>query len=107
MILYFRTILEDIGIPQHNATVMYKDNRGALHMASAQQLSNRTLHIDITAFKFTDWVEHDLITLHSILTPDNCADNMTKAVLKITLLSTYSYAHGKEITTTCHKAKHT
>ena len=82
MILYFRTLLDDLGIPQEEATVMYEDNRGALFMANAQQPSNRTRHIDIKTFALTDWVEQDLITLVDILTLENCADHMTKALPK-------------------------
>jgi deoxyuridine 5'-triphosphate nucleotidohydrolase len=82
MILYFCTLLDDLGIPQEEATVMYEDNRGALFMANAQQPSSRTRHIDIKTFALTDWVEQDLITLVDILTSENCADHMTKALTK-------------------------
>jgi hypothetical protein len=37
LILFFRSILEDLGMEQQNATVLYKDNNGALMMANAQQ----------------------------------------------------------------------
>jgi hypothetical protein len=37
MILFFRSILEDLGLEQQNATVLYEDNNGALLMANAQQ----------------------------------------------------------------------
>lgn len=47
MILYFCSLLEDLGHPQQDATVMFEDNRGALFMANAQQASTRTRHIDI------------------------------------------------------------
>lgn len=57
MILYFRSLLYDLGQPQHQATVMYEDNRGALYMANAQQTSTRTRHIDIKHFALVDWVE--------------------------------------------------
>lgn len=80
MILYCRTTLEDLGISQYHTTIMYEDNRGALHMANAQQPTNRTQHIDIKTFPLTDWVERDLITLKTIL--DNCADHLTKALPK-------------------------
>ena len=83
MILYFRTLLEDLGLSQEDATVMFEDNRGALYMANAQQPSNRTRHIDIKMFALTDWVERDLITLVDIVTSDNCADHMTKALPKV------------------------
>ncbi len=82
MILYFCTLLDDLGIPQEEATVMYEDNRGALFMANAQQPSNRTRRIDIKTFALTDWVEQDLMQLMDILTSENCADHLTKALPK-------------------------
>jgi hypothetical protein len=83
MILYFRSLLEDLGQPQHNATVMFEDNRGALFMANAQQASTRTRHIDIKHFALVDWVEQDLMILEEIKTAENSADAMTKATAKI------------------------
>lgn len=37
MILYFCSILDQLHIPQHEATTIYEDNRGALFMANTQQ----------------------------------------------------------------------
>ncbi len=37
LILFFRSILDDLGLEQKNATVLYEDNNGALLMANAQQ----------------------------------------------------------------------
>jgi hypothetical protein len=82
MILYDLTLLEDLGIPQTDATFMYEDNQGALYMANTQQPSGRTCHIDIKTFVLSDWVEQDLITLRDIQTSDNCADHLTKALPK-------------------------
>ena len=78
-ILYVRSLLEQIGIPQHNATILYEDNQGALLMAKSQQPTRRTRHMDIKAFAIQDWVERDLIILQRINTSDNEADSMTKA----------------------------
>ena len=39
-ILYVQSILEQIGIPQHHAAILYEDNQGALVlMANAQKPS--------------------------------------------------------------------
>ena len=78
MILFFRSILEDLGIPQEEATVLYEDNNGALMMANAQQPTKRTRHMDIKLFSLLDWVERDLTILKDISTHDNAADAMTK-----------------------------
>jgi hypothetical protein len=47
-ILYVRSILDQLGIPQDAATpVLYKDNQGALLLTNAQQPTKRTRHMDI------------------------------------------------------------
>jgi hypothetical protein len=78
MILFFRSILEDLGIPQEEVTVLYEDNNGALMMANAQQPMRRTRHLDIKHFSLLDWVEKDLSILKAISTHDNASDAMTK-----------------------------
>ena len=82
MCLYFRSILDDLGIPQHDVTVIYEDNRGALFMANAQQTSSRSRHIDFHEFALVQWVEQDLLLLKAIHLGDNCADALTKALAK-------------------------
>ena len=82
MSLYFRSLLDDLGIPQYDATIIYEDNRGALFMANAQQASSRTRHIDIREFALVQWVEQDLLLLAAIQTNDNCSDALTKALAK-------------------------
>jgi hypothetical protein len=82
MILFFRSLLQDAGLEQTDATVMFEDNNGALLMANAQQPTKRTQHIDIKHFALLDWVEGDLVILHAISTHDNAADAMTKTLTK-------------------------
>ena len=78
IILFFRSIFQDLGIPQEDATILYEDNTGALLMANAQQPTKRTRHMDIKHFSLVDWVERDLLLLQDISTHDNAADAMTK-----------------------------
>ena len=59
IILFLRSFLEDLGIPQEEATVLHEDNAGALLMANAQQPTRRTRHMDIKHFSLLDWVERD------------------------------------------------
>lgn len=82
VILFFRSILEDLGIPQDHATVLYEDNMGALLMANAKQPTRRTRHMDIKHFSLLDWVERDLVLLQTVTTHDNAADAMTKFLPK-------------------------
>lgn len=94
MILYLRTILEQIGLEQEKAMIIYKDNQGALLMAKAAQLTKHTKHIDIKHFALQQWVENDLLDFKCISTQhDNSADALTKATLR-----TLFYWHMNHIT---------
>jgi hypothetical protein len=78
MILFIRSILWDLGIPQQAATVMYEDNDACTAMANAQKPTTRTRHMDIRYFALADWVERDLMVLQRVHTSINMADHMTK-----------------------------
>ena len=93
-ILYVRSILDQIGLPQAAATVLYEDNQGALLMANAQQPTKRTRHMDIKTFAIQDWVERDLLRLQRICTTDNYADVMTKATGRILFHRHMNYIMG-------------
>jgi hypothetical protein len=82
MILYFRSLLADLGVEQKQATVLFEDNNGALLMAIAQQPTRRTRHMDIKKFALLEWVEQDLIILADIKTAENAADGLTKPLAK-------------------------
>ncbi len=82
MILYFRSLLADLGVEQKQATVLFQDNNGALLMANAQQPTRRTGHMDIKKFALLEWVEQDLIILADIKTAENAADGLTKPLAK-------------------------
>ena len=94
-ILYVRSILEQIGLPQHHTTILYEDNQGALLMANAQQPTKRTRHMDIKHFVLQDWVLQDLIHLKRITTADNYADVMTKATGRTLFYRHMNYILGK------------
>ena len=42
MILFVRSIMWDLGIPQQAASILYEDNDAATAMANAQKPTNRT-----------------------------------------------------------------
>ena len=94
-ILYLRTILEEIGIHQKHATVLYEDNQGALLMANAQRPTKRTRHMEIKHFALQEWVLKDLLTLKRIDTKDNYSDVMTKATARVLFHRHMNYIMGK------------
>ena len=78
MALYLRSILDELHIPQHYATVLYEDNRGALLMANAAQPTKQSRHIDIRNYALLDWVERDLVSLEDVASGLNSSDILTK-----------------------------
>ena len=80
MVLYVRSILDELGLDVVDATPMHIDNAGARMMANAQKPTRRTRHLDIRYFALTEWTERDLIFLKPISTSDNNSDALTKAL---------------------------
>ena len=83
MILFIRSILWDLNIPQEAATLLYEDNDGCTAMGNAQKPTPRTRHIDIKYFSLCEWVERDLILLDRINTSINMSDHLTKSLQPI------------------------
>ena len=60
VILYMRSILDDIGISQDSATTLFEDNQGALLMVNSGEPTKRTRHMDTKYFALQHLVELDL-----------------------------------------------
>ena len=84
--------MQEIGLEQTQASILYEDNQGALLMAQAGQPTRRTKHIDIKHFAIQQWVEQDLLTFKRINTADNPADSLTKSTPR-----TLFYRHNEHI----------
>ncbi len=82
MILFVRSILWDLGIPQEAATVLYEDNDACTVMGNAQKPTPHTRHIDIKYFSICEWIECDLMILERIDTTINMSDHFTKGLLR-------------------------
>jgi hypothetical protein len=80
MILFIRSVLWDLDIPQEAATLLYKDNDACTAMANAQKSTPRTRHMDIKYFSLSEWVKRDLMLLERIDTSINLADHFTKSL---------------------------
>lgn len=106
MILFFRSILADLGIKQPHATILYEDNHGALLMANAQQPTRRTRHLDIKKFALLDWVEQDLLILRNITTSDNAADTFTKSLGKQLFYRHIDTIMGRRVPTLLRSNQH-
>ena len=80
MILFVRSVMWDLGIPQVAASLIYEDNDAATKMANARKPTPRTRHMDIKYHALCEWVEQDLMTLERIDTSQNLADHFTKSL---------------------------
>ena len=78
ILLYVRSVLWDLGVPQHAASILYEDNDACTAMAMAQKPTPRTRHMDIKYQVICEWVERDLLHLKRIHTSINLADLFTK-----------------------------
>ena len=95
MILYVRSVLYDLQIPQDAASVAYEDNDGATAMANAGKPTTRTRHMDIRYFLLCEWVERDLIILKRVSTHQNMADHFTKGLSQILFYRHVDYIMGR------------
>lgn len=95
MMLYIRSILWDLGIPQHSASYLYEDNDACTAMAMAQKPTPRTRHMDIKFYALCEWVERDLIRLERIDTTINLADHFTKSLSPILFRRHTDYIMGR------------
>ena len=78
IILYARSIMWDLSVPQLTATIAYEDNDACTSMANARRPTSRTRHVDIKWHVLCQWIEQDLIKLERIPTALNIADIFTK-----------------------------
>jgi hypothetical protein len=78
MVLYVRSILWDLNVPQEAASQLYKDNDVCTAMANVQKPTSCTRHMDIRYHVLCKWVEWDLIVLECVDTMINEADHFKK-----------------------------
>ena len=83
MILYARSLLQDLGFAQSTPTQLHVDNTGTLFMIDAQAPTKRTRHVDIRYFALLDWSNTGQLSAHPIPTDLVISDGMTKALGRI------------------------
>ena len=94
MLLYTRSILYDLLIPQVAASMIYEDNDAATAIANAGKPTTRTRHMDVRYFSICDWVERDLLLLTRVDTSQNLADHFTKSLPRILFWRHNDYIMG-------------
>jgi hypothetical protein len=97
VILYVRSILDEIQVPQEDTTSLFIDNNGAMMMGNVQQPTRQTRHLELKKFALLDWITHDLVLMKWISTNDNCSDAMTKQIGKQLFYQHFDYIMGQMI----------
>jgi hypothetical protein len=77
-VLCLRSLLSDTGLLQDFPTETRADDRGATQMATAQQPTRRTRHIDMKQLVVLQWSDEDLISFTDCPSALLTADSMTK-----------------------------
>ena len=83
-IAWFREILKDIGIIQNNATPLFCDNQGAIHLSKNPENHKRTKHIDVQYHYVRKCQAEGIISIQYIPTTKQMADIFTKALPRTT-----------------------
>ena len=91
MLLYCRSIMWDVGIPQCAATIGYEDNNVCTAMAIAQKPTPRTQNIDIKYHVICQWVEQDLMKLVRVAPALNVAVIFTNQLEPLLFRRHYDY----------------
>ena len=93
-LLYVRSLLWDLDVPQEAASRIYEDNDACTAMANAQKLTSCTRHMDIRYNVLCEWVERDLIVLERVDTTINEADHFTKLLSRVLFHRHIDYIMG-------------
>jgi Reverse transcriptase (RNA-dependent DNA polymerase) len=93
--LYIRSILDEMGFPQHDPTPIQADNRGARQLSNAQQPTRRTRHIEIKELVILYWVDTDQIKYTAVDTELNPSDALTKPTGRIKFHAHFDILMGK------------
>jgi hypothetical protein len=80
MILFIRSVLWDLDVPQEAATVLYEDNDATTVMGNEQKPTPCTQHMDIKTFSLCKWVDRDLMHMERIDTSINMDDHLMKGL---------------------------
>ena len=78
-------MLDELGIDQQFASIIYEDNKGVIDIVKSGEPTKRIRYTDAKHFIVLNWVETDLLEVIKISTQDNLSDVLTKALPKALL----------------------
>ena len=77
-LLEFRYLLEDIGFPQLQPTVIYEDNMSAINLAVSPHITRKSRHIHTRHHFIRDLISQKLAVVRHLATEEMLADFFTK-----------------------------
>jgi transposase InsO family protein len=79
-IMFLRNLLEHLGYPQQEPTVLKCDSQSAQAILAGEGVTNRTKHIDIRHHWIREQLVNNTINVEYVASAENKADIMTKAL---------------------------
>jgi hypothetical protein len=76
--VYFRRLLDELGLAQDGATPLHVDNSGAVELSRDRKSCNRSRHIDRRFFKVRELEAAGEVSVTYVPTANNHADVLTK-----------------------------
>lgn len=96
--VHLRSLLEDAGYKQGEATVVFEDNQGCIGLAKNPVVSQRSKHIDLRKHYIRDLVADGVVVLEAVATQHQLADMMTKPLHAPRLMLLRNKVHGYDST---------
>jgi hypothetical protein len=78
IIMWLRQLLSELGFPPKSPTILYEDNKSAIHIVNNGNDKGRTKHMDIRYHLVRDLVKDNIISVTYKPTEDMVADIITK-----------------------------
>ena len=76
--MWFRSILNEIGLPRQEPTIIYEDISGAIELVSNSLVSKRLKHVHIRLCFVNHAIEQKVVVAIKVPTAGNLADIFTK-----------------------------
>ncbi|KAL7540175.1 hypothetical protein ACHAWF_006612 [Thalassiosira exigua] len=95
MMLYVRSVMDDLCILQGAASLLYEDNDACAAIGNAQKPTTRTRHFDIRYCSLCEWIDRDLVLLDRIDTSQNMSDHFTKQLSPVLFARHTDYVMGR------------
>ena len=81
--IWLRRLLDEISIKQHDPTVIYEDNQGAIQLSKNPKFHSRTKHIDVSYHYIREQVNQNTVSVKYCASENMLADIMTKGLSKV------------------------